>query len=268
MSKLSRDELLQLIPVYVVGALLDDERSQVEALLADDLEAQRIEADYRDISVLLPLSVKHQPAPADLKSKLFQRIHEDSIAEPQAEATPPETLRVLPPRKEKRKGNPRQRYILPLVAGLVVVMVGMIFVLTTRDESASPQTIFRNLYQEADTEKVYVSISDDSSTKGTLLISNDGEDAVLRVEELPSIATDQIFQLWMVDADGPMSGGIYQADERSQLYVVIPTEHPVYHYVRFGLSIEPEGGSPLINAPSGERIFSVSVPEEDLSNEG
>ena len=256
MSKLSRDELLQLIPVYVLGALEDNEHSQVEALLEVDTEARAIEADYRLISAIVPLSVVSQQAPDDLKARLFQRIHDkaDDVSIADTPITPQH------PHKAKRKGIPRRRYVLPLVAVLAIVFVGVVLVLSNRDTVDTPYTSFRILYEQPYTEKVYVSASDQSPTGGILLISNDGADAVLRVEDVPELDDTQVFQLWLVNDYGVSSGGIYQANERSELYIVIPNKYPINRYSRFGISIEPGGGSPLGDAPSGDRVFSVNVP--------
>lgn len=255
MSKLSRDELLQLIPVYVVDALEDEERSQVEALLAMDEEARRLEADYRQVQMILPLSVKSQQAPSEVKDRLFKQIHEDKIE--------PDTVGLESvPRKEKRKViQHKRRYILPFVAAFGIIIVGFALVLTNRDESESPYTVFRELYNQPYTEKVYVSDSGQSPTEGTLVIAEDGDKAVLRVEQVPVLEDNQVFQLWLVEPNEVNNGGTYLANERSELYIVVPNEYPINRYSRFGISIEPTGGSPLGNAPSGDRVFSVDIPE-------
>lgn len=254
MSEISRNELLELIPAYVLGALDTDEHTQVQALLADDTEAQLLEQGYRQIEQVLPLTVANRQPSSDLKDRLFQRIHDDEIE--------PDTIVAFAEKpKEKPKGKPR-RYVLPMVAALVVAIVGAIFVLTVLNEPTTPQSVFSNLYGQADSERVYVPASEESPTEGALLISADGEQAVLRVQQLPILEEDQIFQLWIVDDAGVIDGGLYQADENAEVYIVLPIEKPAKTYLRFGMSIEPVGGSPLGNAPTGPRVFGVAVPQD------
>lgn len=253
MSEISRNELLELIPAYVLGALDTDEHTQVEALLADDTEAQLLEQGYRQIEQVLPLTVANRQPSSDLKDRLFQRIHDDNIDEPEPEN--------VVPFKEKPKGKPR-RYVMPMVAALVVAVVGAIFVLTVLNEPTTPQSVFSKLYRQADSERVYVRASEESPAEGALLISADGEQAVLRVQQLPVLEEDQIFQLWIVDDAGVIDGGLYQADENAEVYIVLPIEKPANTYLRFGMSIEPTGGSPLGNAPTGPRVFGVDVPQD------
>lgn len=270
---MSRDELLQLIPAYVLGALEEDERSQVELLLVDDAEAQTIEKEYREIEMMLPFTAVNREASPDLKDRLLQRIREDDAAdETDAIATVDETddnddtapENVVPysgPYKEKPKRRPRRQVVLPLVAAIVIVLVGLVFVLTSTQQTETPQAVFRSLYEERDAAHVYVTPSADSAVSASLLISSDGERAALRVQQLPELGSDQTFQLWLIDDAGSQNGGIYQADKKSELYLVIPNEKPIYTYNRFGMSIEPAGGSPLGDSPTGDRVFAVDVPE-------
>lgn len=274
MSKMSRDELLQLIPAYVLGALDEDERRQVDMLLADDVEAQTMEKEYRQIEMMLPFMAVNRQASPDLKDRLLYRIHNNSADADETDNIDDDiddaddvTPENVVPFKEKRKRSPRRQYIFPLAAVLVIAVIGLLFALSSSNETATPQAIFRSLYEQPNSERVYVEASADSAAHGTLLISTDGEQAVLRVRELPDLSSDKTFQLWLIDDAGSKSGGIYEADEQSELYVLIPNERPINTYTTFGMSIEPAGGSPLGDAPSGQRVFAVNVPTDETQEQ-
>lgn len=250
MSKMSRDELLELIPAYVLGALDDDERAEVEALLATDTTAQEIEAEYRQIADVLPFTAVSRQASPDLKDRLLQQINDhDSKA----------NIKALP-----RQSNQRVvQGLLSLVAIVTVITIGLIFALS--NNSANPSTAkdkFLELSNRTDSQEIVVEPTDDIVSAGRLIIAGDGQQAVLNVQQLPEIEATQTFQLWLIDTDGSKNGGIYQPVESNELYIIIPNERPVNTYVAFGMSIEPAGGSPLGDAPSGNRVFAVSIPED------
>ncbi len=246
---MSRDELLELIPAYVLGALDEDERIQVEVLLASDTEAQVVEAEYRQIAEVLPFMATSYQASSDLKDRLLQRINENDS---------PANILPLPPQQQSSV----RRYILPLVAGITVAIIGLLFAVSSIATPTTPEAVFLALANQVDSKEVVVEPSEDAPTTGRLLVSGDGQQAVLRVQDLPSLNANQIFQLWLIDADGSKSGGIYQAGNNAELYLVIPNEKAIDTYVAFGISVEPEGGSPLGDAPSSDPIFAVSIPQE------
>ncbi|MBI5667532.1 MAG: anti-sigma factor [Chloroflexi bacterium] len=88
----------------------------------------------------------------------------------------------------------------------------------------------------------------------------DGREAVIRVENLPAIGSDQTFQLWLVDEAGARSGGLFRfANTQGENYIVVPLDKPVSEYRAFGVSLEPAGGSPYADRPTGPRVFRVEV---------
>ena len=94
-----------------------------------------------------------------------------------------------------------------------------------------------------------------------LVASPDGDEAVIRVEQLPTLPGDQAFQLWLVDAAGTVtSGGVFNRQgDADATFIRVPLEQPLDAYQRFGVSIEPAGGSPFPDRPTGPRVFSVQL---------
>jgi anti-sigma-K factor RskA len=147
-----------------------------------------------------------------------------------------------------------------MVATVIFAIVGFIFVFTAEPEPPTPQVTFYEISNQTDAERITVEANADSVVEGDLVISADRARAVLRLKSLPEINADQVFQLWLVDEDGAVNGGIQPMPEGYALFFVIPDEHPIDNYVRLGVSLEPAGGSPYDNAPSGDRVFQVYVP--------
>ena len=263
MSEMSREEVLELLPAYVLDALESDARQEVDGLLIADSEAQQLLQQYRQIESVLPLMAVHRSPSTDLRERFLERLHEET-------APSDEPIHVIPfPEKPKRKGIPlRRRYLVSMVATVVIAIVGLVFVLTSEPEAPSPQVTFYEISNQSDAERITIAANADSVVEGDLVISSDRERAALRLKQLPVINADQAFQLWMVDENGPVSGGVYPMPEDYALYLVIPNEKPIDKYVRFGVSLEPAGGSPLGNAPSGERVFSIALPPPAEASSG
>ena len=74
MAAEKREELLNLIPAYAIGALDEQERIDFEAWLQTDPEAQAILADYQIVADHLVALAPLRPAPAHLQADLRQRL--------------------------------------------------------------------------------------------------------------------------------------------------------------------------------------------------
>jgi len=252
---MNREDVIQLLPAYVLDALESEARQEVDGLLTVDSEAQALLEQYRQIESVLPLMAEHRTASSDLRDRFLDRLHEET-----APSDDPMPI-IQFPEKPKRKGIPlRRRYLVSMVATFVIAVVGLVLLLTSEPEAPTPQVTFYEISNQTDAERITIAASADSVVEGDLVISSDRERAALRLKQLPVINDDQAFQLWLVDESGAMSGGVYPMPEDYALYVVIPNEKPIDNYIRFGVSLEPAGGSPLGNAPSGERVFSVALP--------
>jgi anti-sigma-K factor RskA len=236
---MNREGLLELIAAYALDALDDDERAQVEALLEHDTEAQQRLAEYRKMTEVLALAAPWQAAPDHLGADLRRRLS--------AEQSP---ARAAP------KGR-----VFPLwwaAAAAVALFIAVGFVVMSQRNIASGADIYARLSVADDARQIALVPHLSEEIDGALWLAATEDQAVIRVRRLPALAEDQTFQLWLVDENGSKSGGLYRF-ERPEVwnYIVVPLEKPAGEYVRFGVSIEPRGGSPLGDRPTGERVFNV-----------
>jgi anti-sigma-K factor RskA len=126
----------------------------------------------------------------------------------------------------------------------------------------SPEIALLQRIQNGDEDALHFSITPvfQPNTSGEMVASPDGKLVVVRVEDLPDIEPDQTFQLWLIDKNGAHSGGLLKfASSQGPNYNALPLNKPVQDYFGFGVSIEPEGGSPKADGPSGPRAFGVSI---------
>lgn len=253
---MTHDEVTELLPAYVLGALDGDERRLVEQALAADPDVRAQLAEYEASAESLVALAPLRPAPdhlqADLKARLAAR----------REGTPPAPLRVKPRRL-------RRWWLIAAAALVVVVGVGVIALLLLRDDEPSPdqpgagngEALYTELAaQEGALWYDVVPTDLEPGVSGALVAAPDGDRAVIRVEELPAITDENVFQLWLVNAEGQrIDGGLFRQREDGVAYVEIPLDAPLTQYQRFGASLEPAGGSPFPDRPTGPGVFGVPL---------
>ena len=255
---MDREEFLELIPAYALDALDPEERQAVEARLAQDAEAQRLLAEYRQVSDLLALAVPAREAPAglgdDLRARLATRRRPAlAPAQPAADTAPTQPA-IRPARRTV------WRIALPLAAGLIVV-IGLLAVLLARPAGNGTDlaAIFATLTTENSAQRFTLQPGDVTDQVGGELVAA-GDRAVIAVSGLPQIDSEQTFQLWLRGADDVIvSGGLFRPSG-NMTYVSVPLEaRPLADLAAVGVSLEPAGGSPYTDRPTGPRVFFVPL---------
>lgn len=244
---MDRHTLLDLIPAYALGALDPDECNAVEALLRTDAEAQALLADYQAVAAHLALTAPDQAPPDRLAADLRARLAADRAAR-------------VAWRRRWRIG-----LLAAAAAAFAVVIVGAL--LLNRGGAAEPSPMPpANLYlelagQEGASRYTIVPDEGNEGIEGELLVAAQGDRGVLRVAKLPALGADRVFQLWMIDQEGTRtSGGVFTADPAGEpVYLHVPFSAPVTAYQGLGVSIEPIGGSPYPDRPTGPRVFRVPL---------
>jgi anti-sigma-K factor RskA len=250
MNTLSRDDLLALLPAYALGALDPDERAAVEAWLPTDAEARALLAHYQAVTDQLYVLAPARPAPAHLEADLRRRLAAERApaARRRTDATP-----------FWRRGR-----TWLAAAALLIVLVGAAVLLQGLSGNGTPTpdagALYATLAAQADARRFAIEVAEEQANlRGELIVTASGDRAVLRVEQLPQLPADQTFQLWLLDVEGTLrSGGIFRAEDEVT-HILIPLERPLTAYQRFGVSIEPAGGSPYPDRPTGPVVFRVYV---------
>lgn len=240
---------MELLPAYVLGALDPGERQAVEQALSAVPDAQALLAQYEpgmaSLAALAPLRMAPEHLQADLAARLAGR----------RQALRRQAVRPW-----------RAPRVLLAAAALVIVIVGGVIAALLLSDGAPQADGARTLYAELaalDGALRYTVVPGDvkPDVSGELIASPDGERAVIRVEALPALSDANIFQLWLVDDAGVRtSGGLFgQARGEAETYIEIPLTAPFETYQGFGVSLEPAGGSPYPDRPTGPRVFAVPI---------
>lgn len=248
MTSKTREELLDLIPAYAIGGLDADDLAAFETWLEQDAEALTLLDEYRAAADHLVMLAPLRPAPGHLQADLRQRL----AASQHAEAT-----------QIRRLANQRTRWLLAAALAAVVILgIMLVWAAMTGDEdsAAGPDKLFADLKSRPGTSEYAVVPGDVSNDVwGKMLVASDGKQAVLCVWDLPAIGNDETFQMWLIGSDGARtSGGLFRTSQ-NVVYLHVPFERPIAAYQGVGVSLEPAGGSPFEDKPTGPRILSVPL---------
>lgn len=92
---------------------------------------------------------------------------------------------------------------------------------------------------------------ENSAVAATLTVAPDGGTATFVASNLPPLSADQVYQLWIIRGDLPLSAGIFGVDENGR--VTLPVDATLAAtYDAVGVSIEPAGGS---ETPTPDQII-------------
>lgn len=89
-----------------------------------------------------------------------------------------------------------------------------------------------------------------------VVISSDGMNGVLVVDELPPLDVNHEYQAWLMRDGKSSSGAVFSVDEKGYRGVRITAQETLLVYSEINITIEPVGGS---EEPTGERVLSGSL---------
>lgn len=247
---MNRQDLLNLIPAYALDALDDDERQQVEGLLVHDVEAQVLLRDYQQITEVLDLALPQHSPPAHLRDNLKARLKQPKKPENISISTAP-----------KRPAHVLNFPIVALVSvAVIAVIIGIGVVLFQQPAINPSEVVYNDLIATDDFQSHSIIPDFDTEPIGQLVVSGDGTIAVLRIETLPALEDNQSYQLWTITEDGTADAGVFHWETGHGPYFVA-VDPTIENLRAFGMTVEPEGGSPLGDEPSGTRLFAIEVAE-------
>lgn len=253
---MTKEEALDLIPLYAMGLLDATEAQALERFLAQEANSSlRAELQrYQAVTEALPLLVKSVPAP-DLRASLQQRLVAQQS--PQADATPP-AKKIIPFWQERR--------FLGAVAVLVMVL-GLGLWLGWRDDKptddgTNPTEVARkrivDIVENPNTRQVEISAEEEfASISGKLFIDHNHEYGVLQLANIDSLPTEQAYQLWLMKGeDVRWSAAVFNADDSHTINLLVKLPTNFTNFQAAGVTIEPAGGS---DGPTGDLVFQASL---------
>jgi anti-sigma-K factor RskA len=240
-------EIEQQLAAYALEALEPAEWRIVDTHLAQCDKCRSALAEYQIISEGIALSTPVIEPSARLRARLIAALGAQS-------GDPAPTSRTA--------GLP-WRWGAGLAVGLMLVVNGYL-ALQTRGLARQQKELTAQLQADQvalglaayPTRKTAVVQGDEGY--GALVYEPYLEVSILYAWDLEPLESDYTYQAWLIKPDGTrVSAGLFQATaDQAFVQLVIHAPGPLHDYVGFGVTIEPQGGSP---APTGPRIMGTDL---------
>lgn len=241
--------LQQLASCYVLGTLRNQARRRFEAWLAQDSELQHAVADWQDRLAPLAELVPAVGAPDTVWQAIEHRLQLAATATQSSSASAVHRLKSL---NIITRHAPslwqRWSYNLSFWRGLGLVssaMATVLFVLLIGAQLGPVAPL-----------NSYVALLSDANAKTVAIVSGDAQQHQLTVKfvQHPALTADQSLQLWAVPTGGtPRSLGVLAAN--GVITLPLPADATPASIPLLAISLEPKGGSPNPNGPSGPILF-------------
>jgi anti-sigma-K factor RskA len=231
------------IPAYALGALDVDEAAALEAhlRLCDSCSAEL--AAYRAVGDGLLIAI----APLRPPNALRQRLQ----------------ARLLGAQKTRRLWPSWSFGQFALGTAIALVVVLNVFSVIQIQALQRQQAQFAHQIQTGQAAFAMLAYPDTkslpisgSTITGTLLLDKEHNAVVLIVWDLPPIAENQAYQIWLIDPKGGRTNaGLFHPEIGQPLTSeMIFAKQDISSFVGLGVTVEPAGGS---GQPTGPRIFKV-----------
>lgn len=216
------------LPVFALGSLSEAERAEVAAHLRTCAECRRDLAAYEATVAQLAAATPSQVAPGTVKTRLMKQVR-------------------------RTKSDPwwasSQRQLAFAVVG-VMIIAGLTVSNILLWDALQKQPTQTQVASAVTISLENTGILDEG--EGLLIVSADGQNATLIVENMPALSPEQQYQLWLILGDQPASAGVFSVSSSGYYALAVSSEIPLDSYTAFGLSIEPYGGS---QSPTGDIVL-------------
>jgi anti-sigma-K factor RskA len=276
------DEVKELAPLYVIGALDEKTTRDLEASLHGATpEQRRVVARWLDVASLLPQALPLQTPPDHIKERMLTRVAEEAQKTPIEIAVEESTLReaaeraennVLPFVQPRRAESRTARWILIAATALLAFTSAYLYKQNTKLASERD-----NISRQRDDLSRELAMSkrqiDDIVSPWTKVIAMVGDETpeanakvvwdtkanqwAIYIFNLPPPPSDKEYQLWYVTKNAKISAWIFSTDEqgRTVLKLTLPPE-ALAGLAATAVTLEPKGGSPQ---PTGKFYLKASI---------
>jgi anti-sigma-K factor RskA len=237
MSSIEAHHVTDSLPAYVLDAVTAAERRQVEGHLALCPSCRAELTHLQQIAADLPLALPQADPPPELKHRLMQSIHSRKLAQLSSvkQATFVQNLGSFFLRRWPVLGI---ALIILLALGNLVMWRQLY--LTTQNNSTAMRVVTLTNTQFS------------PGAIGTLVMSPDGHYSTLVVSNLGALQPGKQYQVWLIKGAMHTSAGLFSVDSSGYASLDIIAPQSFQQYDAIGISIEPDGGSPI---PTGMSVL-------------
>jgi len=269
------DEVKELAPLYVIGALDEKTARDLEASLHNAApEHRRVIARWRDVATLLPQALPLQTPPDYLKEQLLNRVAEEVQETPIEIAVEESTLEkaaeraernVLPFVQPRRVESRTARWLLIAATALLALTSAYLFkqnanLVRERDDLSEELAGWRRQVDDIVSPKTRVIAMAGVETpqaNAKVIWDTKAQQWDIYIFDLPAPPSDKDYQLWYVTANAKISAAVFRTDEqgRTVLKLSLPPD-ALAGLAATAVTLEPRGGSAQ---PTGNFYLKASI---------
>ena len=260
-TDLARGHVLEWAELYALNAISADERSTIEAYVADadptiaTTFADRVRTCRETVTSAYAIGQVEPPA------DLFERIVAQLPDSAHRDTTPRESLRLVDTSTVLAEGSvsatdelagrraakasmsaKASRWVVAAAAAVVIAVGGVTIAQNLQDSSLQEQVL-----QASDVRTEELAIGQGGIAE--LAVSGEENAAIVTLSGIPSPAEGYVYQMWRIPADGtsPVSVGTMTGDDVAGTKV---TElNDINGFTAVAITVEPEGGSATPTLP-------------------
>jgi anti-sigma-K factor RskA len=239
------DELREQLALYAVGALTDDERTDLEDVLRTRPDLQAELDELEEAATVLADAVTETPPPT-LRASILDLIAA-TPQEPAATHSPVPAAPIAPiaPVVPIGSGRKRNRFVAfgAAVAAVAAIAVGVLVVTTPWSSSDTDPTAA--VLESEDAQTIVMP----GSLPGLSIVHSPTADAaVLMADQVPVPDGDRVYELWAIRDGTPERVATFRPDDSGRLSVYAPGLDPA-SAEQWAITEEPAGGSDAPTTP-------------------
>jgi anti-sigma-K factor RskA len=219
----------ELKDAYVLGALPEQERRELEEYLAAHPERQAEIDELGNVASLLALSPPEQEPPPELRRSIMD------VVEAEAQRPPARTRSWLTGVRELLSVR---NLALGAAALLVIGLFSWNMLLQGQVQDLQGQVA--SLQDSQESRMVALAGTGAAQRAQAEVILLKDHKAVLMAEDMPRVPENKTYQIWVIEGDVTQPSGLFEPDGETVAAVV---EKPLDEDDVIAVTIEPDGGS-------------------------
>lgn len=248
----THNDILDLLPGYILGALEPDEMLRVADYLAAHPELEATVTEAEEALAQMAYIAPDAQLPDYAKQRLVDRVRNATVIL--------ETPYIKPttvPTKTPLQAQPFWTRFADLFqtvrwAVVAVIIIGLLAWNIRLQTRAVPD--IAALERIAGAEGTHVSLMIDTpaapNASGRLFIPADGTTAVMVITGLPELPAGKDYQFWFARPDNSRdSAAVFDVSPNGQALVEVPVPAVLSQYNQIWVTQEPDGGSAVPTAP-------------------
>lgn len=202
-------------------------------------------AEWQALTDDLPYVSASVNPPEGMKARILKTVFEEELEKETTPVTPIVTSEKVIPIKKNRSFA-----WLPAIAAALMLSVGANIFLASIVKNQQDDIVAQS--EAVDQLLAFVNLSPvKGEATGTASIVKHGDETrvVVQASSLPALSNDEVYQVWLIDEDGPIRAGTFKSDSQDGAVVFTLPEGLNKDWSQVAVSHEPnaDSESPLGN---------------------